>query len=81
MYNQSKVEVSHFISVKFEELPFWKKLLINLVSSSFFKGNATFSFELNFLIVFYEQMFNTFKQSQQLSAKEECLERLLVMYL
>ena len=39
------------MSIKFEELPFWKKDLINMVSLSFFKGNAIFSIELNILMV------------------------------
>ena len=69
------------MSIKFEELPFWKKDLINMVSSSFFKGNAIFSFELNLLMVCNEQMFKTFKQSLQLLAKELYLERWLVTYL
>ena len=66
------------MSIKFEELPFWKKDLINMVSLSFFKGNAIFSFEFNLLMVCNEQMFKTFKQSLQLLAKELYLERWLV---
>ena len=38
------------MSIKFEELPFWKKDLINMVPLSFFKGNAIF-FKLNILMV------------------------------
>ena len=67
------------MSIKFEELPFWKKDLINMVSSSFFKGNAIFSFELNLLMVCNEQMFKTFKQSLQLLAKELYLEMLSII--
>ena len=77
----SKDDVSHFMSMRFSEFPFWKNDLINLDSSLSFKGNSVFSLKLNFLTLCKERMFKTFKQSAQFSANEECLAQWDVIYL
>ena len=64
-----------------KKFPFWKKDLISLDSSSFFKGSLDFSPILNFLMLCKDKMFKTLRQSSQFSANDECLAQWLVMYL
>lgn len=71
--DHEKDDVSHFMS-------FWKIDLISLDSSSSFKGKSVFSPLLNFLMLCWDKILRTLRQSEQFSANDKCLAQWLSCY-